>query len=153
MIFAKARGGSMYPLLKDMEIIIIDNNRKAKIGDIITFYENDILTTHRLIKIHPKILTKGDNYPFYDSNSISQKNILGVVTHVYKKNENKFIDTTNKKMINKFLFYARLEIQLIRLSSHITKKNLSFCIKRILHPLYYGYIAKKYHKINQQTIP
>lgn len=72
--------GSMEPEIKKGELIVIKDNSKYLIGDIITYKENDLLVTHRIVEI-PKenfYITKGDSNNTEDL-EISKDKIIGKV--------------------------------------------------------------------------
>ncbi len=71
---------SMYPELKkgDLVIIKLDYN-EYKVGDVITFKDGDLYTTHRLSEIdNDSYTTKGDANNSYDD-PITKNNVIGKV--------------------------------------------------------------------------
>ena len=75
---------SMEPELNVNDSILVKevNSKDIKIGDIISFYSNEQLITHRVIDLNvvsDKIYytTKGDNNSNYDINRISYENVEG----------------------------------------------------------------------------
>lgn len=88
------RGSSMSPFISDgdtVNITPISKLQRSRIGDIAVAVLPGRLkqiTIHRIILIKPdSILLKGDNNSSADG-WYPKKNILGIVTKVYKKNYN-----------------------------------------------------------------
>lgn len=71
---------SMYPELKKGDLVIIDlKEENYKIGDIITYQDHEIYTTHRLIGIKDNIYTtKGDSNNTNDP-LIKKEQVIGKV--------------------------------------------------------------------------
>ncbi len=71
--------GSMEPTIKVGDIIVIDvNDKKYKVGDIITFLMDDTFVTHRIVSIDGDYMTtKGDNINNTEDDPISQNQVLG----------------------------------------------------------------------------
>lgn len=69
--------GSMNPVLKVGDYILIGKSNKYKIGDIITYKNKSSYITHRIVYIDgKKIVTKGDSNNINDE-FINKKNIVG----------------------------------------------------------------------------
>lgn len=61
------RGNSMYPFIKDGEVVNVEKAEKIKTGDVIIFKREKELFVHRVIlKVGNMCITKGDNSPFID---------------------------------------------------------------------------------------
>lgn len=71
---------SMYPALKKGDLIIIKlKNDNYIVGDIITYKDNNIYTTHRLVEVSSKgYVPKGDNNNTFDP-IIKKEQIIGKV--------------------------------------------------------------------------
>lgn len=69
--------GSMNPVLKVGDYILIGKSNNYKIGDIITYKSKSSYITHRIVYIDgKKIVTKGDSNNI-DDEFINKKNIVG----------------------------------------------------------------------------
>jgi signal peptidase len=88
----QARGRSMYPLVKDGDILIVrpPGDREVNIGEVIFFRRPDgPPVAHRVIKIIDKtggklLVTRGDSLRYYDA-PVSPDNVLGRVIRVERK--------------------------------------------------------------------
>lgn len=74
--------GSMLPYLKVGDLIVTKNDQDINKGDIITFYEENAVVTHRVIDVieengQVKYKTKGDANTSEDKNYIFNENIEG----------------------------------------------------------------------------
>ena len=68
---------SMAPEITTNDLILVKLNKDAKKGDIITFYEDDALVTHRVIsKTSNGYVTKGDANNAEDK-IVSKNNVIG----------------------------------------------------------------------------
>lgn len=95
--------GSMEPTLSINDLIITKKQNDYKVGDIIVFENNDILTTHRIIEKNNKnIITKGDANNAEDK-PINKNAIKGKLVYTIK-NANKKLD------ILKILIYTVIGI-------------------------------------------
>lgn len=81
--FFKISSGSMQPSLKVNDIVVTNQLKDYKEGDIVTFWdEGNFYTIHRIIKVDgEKVITKGDSNNTEDI-SISKDRIIGKV--IYK---------------------------------------------------------------------
>ena len=71
------RTGSMEPTINPGDMIIISKEHDYKIGDIVTFYEDDTFITHRIIEQNDdRFITKGDANNIEDEET-QYKNIQG----------------------------------------------------------------------------
>lgn len=71
---------SMYPTLKVGEYIVIKPVDTSKLApkEIITFKDQNMLVTHRIVSIdQDKITTKGDNNPIQDTKQVEKKDVIG----------------------------------------------------------------------------
>lgn len=80
------QSGSMEPSIKTGSVVIVKNEPDYRIGDIVTFFNNDKknTTTHRIFDIKesngsPLFITKGDANQTEDRDGIKKDNILGKV--------------------------------------------------------------------------
>ena len=64
----KVSGNSMYPLILDGDIVLIEKTNDIKIGFIYLINDNNVLKIHRCVK---KNITKGDNAYELDKNLIN----------------------------------------------------------------------------------
>ena len=76
--------GSMEPTLKINDLIMIKESKEYKDGDIVTFYDEEAYTTHRIIEISgEEITTKGDNNNSKDPN-ITKEKIIGKMIYKFE---------------------------------------------------------------------
>ena len=80
----KIVGNSMYPTLKDGEIVTIQPLRsKYAVGDIVCFFRDKLyLVVHRIVKIIKRsnkiiYITQGDNMEHPDARAVGEDDILG----------------------------------------------------------------------------
>lgn len=80
--------GSMKPEMDPGDVVFVTNRGKNDLneGDIITFYENNTIITHRIVEITKEgYTTKGDNNNSIDIFTVKQENIIGkVLFHIPK---------------------------------------------------------------------
>lgn len=88
---------SMTPTINVNDAIVIkrDNNDKYKIGDIISFFSTEydrdgMVVTHRVVDkksegTTSEYITKGDNNPVADGNSVNTNNVYGKVMFIIPK--------------------------------------------------------------------
>lgn len=113
-LFATFIGSSMYPTLKEPEIIELKpyENRKIYVGDVIFFLppKKDKSVIHRVIKITDKgIKTRGDNNSLDDDYFLQMKDIKGQVISVIKNDkERKIYGGFIGNLIGKYLHYRKL---------------------------------------------
>ena len=75
--------GSMEPVIKQNDIIIVKTQDDYEIDDIVTFRSEGSYITHRIInKISNSIVTKGDANNAKDV-AITKEDIVGKVIHIY----------------------------------------------------------------------
>lgn len=77
---------SMYPTLKKGDVVVVKlHNNKFKSGDIITFKDGKLYTTHRIKTIKKDVyVTKGDSNNIYDD-PIKSTSVVGKVVFNIKK--------------------------------------------------------------------
>ncbi len=76
--------GSMEPYLKINDLILIKTVNNYKVGDVVTFYDEEAYTTHRIIDIdQDKITTQGDNNNSKDP-SITRDKIIGKMIYRFE---------------------------------------------------------------------
>lgn len=93
----KTYGNSMYPLLRDGDIVFYKkvSYQDILVNDLIVVQSEKSAYTHRVVyKTDTCIITKGDNNVYVDA-SIGQSQVIGRVTHVKRKG----------KMFDPELFY------------------------------------------------
>lgn len=77
--------GSMAKTLNIYDIILVQITKDVKVGDIITFKQDDALITHRIMEINgDELITKGDANNTEDK-AITKDAIIGKVISVYPK--------------------------------------------------------------------
>ncbi len=76
--------GSMMPLIKPGDLILVKDAEPSdiKIGDVITYWMNDILVTHRVIEVinsggEPVFRTKGDANKLEDGILVTPEQLVG----------------------------------------------------------------------------
>lgn len=107
----------MYPTLVADDILIVSDQRKLNIGDIISFYsEHSIIITHRIIKFNAEfVTTKGDNRWKQDK-PVNLDQVIGVIRQgirVNKKGASVRIDYSHKSAPGFFyrLYYFFLTLR------------------------------------------
>lgn len=80
----KVHGNSMFPILKDGDIVTLRKNDEYHRGDIVSYFfitDNRIkIIVHRIIfKRKDYVLTKGDNNNFIDPLRVSYNQLIGIV--------------------------------------------------------------------------
>ena len=143
---ANVHGGSMYPLLNSGDKVFLYDEVPI-VGDIITFRDRDNYLTHRIIKVKPVIVTKGDNVPFYDERPVSPDQIIGVVQKILKTN-NRLIELKTLNLNKRMLKYGLFEMYVANLLNAISGKTLNNKVKAALQPLYYGLVVRSIKNIN-----
>ena len=74
---------SMAPFITTNDLILVKLTDDVNVGDVITFQEDDVLITHRIISSNAKgFVTKGDANNTEDK-SVSKDMIVGKVVHVF----------------------------------------------------------------------
>ena len=78
--------GSMKETIQINDIIIVKEEEKMKKGDIITFFQDDQIITHRIIEIldDGSFITKGDANNSKDS-KVNKQNVIGKVIKILPK--------------------------------------------------------------------
>lgn len=110
--------GSMQPELKVGDNIIVKKSNSYSIGDIITYKDNDIYVTHRIVNIEGnQIFTKGDANNLVDP-AFDKSLILGKV--IYKSNMLNFL-LKNKIIIILFIIIIYLISLLFKKERKVTK--------------------------------
>lgn len=72
--------GSMEPVFSAGDVLIIHNEDEYKVKDIVTFWRDDMLVTHRLIEENDQgWITKGDYNNTIDSQIVQKDQIIGKV--------------------------------------------------------------------------
>lgn len=81
----KIAGNSMSPLLHDGSRAVVEPvSTEIKLGDIVVYYQDKILTLHRVVRIkrlkHDVLFqTKGDNCLTFDPVLVNQREVIGRV--------------------------------------------------------------------------
>lgn len=74
--------GSMKPYLNINDVVIVKKYNQYKVGDVITYKDDNHFITHRIVKINKsKIITKGDSNNIEDI-EIDKEKVVGKV--IYK---------------------------------------------------------------------
>ena len=80
--FFEVGSGSMSPTILSKDAIIVKIHDDYKINDIITFYYQDSVVTHRVVKVlDDKVVTKGDANNINDL-SINRSGVIGKVVFI-----------------------------------------------------------------------
>ena len=85
------KSNSMSPIFNKNDIIIIQEQKEYKVGDIITYEaSNGELVTHRIIeKTENGFYTKGDNNNTKDEKEIYKQDVIGKVVYILRFNRDK----------------------------------------------------------------
>lgn len=84
--FLQVDSGSMAPAIQTGDAIIIHKERAYEEGDIITFYQEELYITHRIVKKQDtQFTTKGDANNASDPVQVDQEEIYGKVAQVVPK--------------------------------------------------------------------
>lgn len=85
------QSNSMSPIFRKRDIIIIQEQKEYKIGDIVTYKANTgELITHRIIeKTENGFYTKGDNNNTKDEKEIYNQDVIGKVVYILHFNRDK----------------------------------------------------------------
>lgn len=130
----KTFGNSMYPILRDGDIVFIDHTpfNKIHVNDIVIFKHNRNYITHRVIyKKKDSLITKGDNNLAADP-EVDKKKLIGIVTSV--KREKNIFTIDNLYLIQSSFYFKEL-IQIVR---QLQKENVTFVfLKGLPLHLYY----------------
>lgn len=145
VLSAVVSGGSMYPLLHNGDRVIAIPNQFLSLGDVVIFKSEGFVRTHRIVRINKdQIWTKGDNVPHCDL-PIGKEHVQGVVKMVIKAKTNQVIKLSNLKNSWRVVWYARLELLLIRLCNFFSKTETEHYVKQKLHRIYYRYVVKEFN--------
>jgi len=108
-ITLRVLGKSMYPLIREGDPIQIEQctPRDLSMGDIITFRNDDLTLTHRVLLITRKgndikLITKGDNEIILDP-PVSAVNIVGKVVGIGRANRTLNLKTPSWCFMNRLL--------------------------------------------------
>lgn len=73
--------GSMEPTISTGSVVLVDTkDRDYRVGDVISYWIDDKIVTHRIVKIHGNVYkTKGDSNEIEDSFSVELSQIIGKV--------------------------------------------------------------------------
>jgi signal peptidase I len=115
-------GNSMHPLIREGDPIQIEQckPRDLSMGDIITFRNDDLTVTHRVLWITRKgndikLITKGDNEIIWDP-PVSAVHIVGKVVGIGRANRTLNLETPSWRFMNRLLgFLFMLEMASILL--------------------------------------
>ena len=111
----KSYGSSMKPLINEGDKLYIQKAKIAelKIGEVIVFYNEKKLISHRVIKKTNKfVVTKGDNNLFIDP-PISNKHILGRIMRISGKYGDLDFTTLKARFIQYYFLFRSLIIYYI----------------------------------------
>ncbi len=76
-------GTSMLPTIQKGDLVILKKHDSYKIGDVISFDENGMTVTHRIINIeNGSYVTRGDNNKFTDGHLVNDINVYGKMIKV-----------------------------------------------------------------------
>ena len=76
--------GSMVPNLKVGELILVKDDSKYMVGDVVTYAKNNVYITHRIVQIDgDNVVTKGDNNNVNDD-AITKNDVVGKMVYKLK---------------------------------------------------------------------
>lgn len=134
----KTFGNSMFPLLRDGDVVKIKKIKFEKIrtNDIICFRQKNHLVTHRVVYKTPKyLIAKGDSNPVSDE-KVLQRRILGKVSEIKRGGQNLNIEDI-------YLFQSSIYFgEIKRIVSILSKEKIDFVILKGL-PLHM-FLEKKH---------
>ena len=82
---AVVASGSMEPAFEKDDFIIIKEQKKYNIGDVVCFKDGSSYTTHRIVGIeNEKFITKGDANNTNDTNAVEESSVVGKVVAVWQ---------------------------------------------------------------------
>lgn len=143
LIKSYIKGHSMYPILKEKDIVVFKRFNIYQRGDIILFDLNNLLVAHRIIDFdNDKFITKGDNSICYDS-SINLDNILGKL--VLLKRGNKTIDCESMKwkVINHIIRTFPTQILFFNNICRFSRKCASWLFRLVMGTNYRAWKGKR----------
>ena len=74
----KVCGHSMYPLLRDGDILIVRHGQQVRRGDVAVYIRGGETVVHRVVRVGlGRVLTKGDNIPGFDP-PVDTRQIVGI---------------------------------------------------------------------------
>lgn len=90
--------GSMEDTINIDDYVIVKITKDVKEDDIVTFKDDNMIITHRIVRVEGKqIVTKGDANNVEDS-PISKKQVIGKVTYI-ARNVGKFIKVVTEPIV------------------------------------------------------
>jgi signal peptidase I len=143
-IYAKSKGNSMYPLLRDGDVIILKpiSLRSLHVDDIVTIERSSYYISHRVIYINRKnktLITKGDNN-FYPDKPIYFKQIIGKVEQVVRSG--KIVEINNL-----YLFQSTYYLEeSIKINKLLLEAKIPFVFLKGL-PIYLKYTKQHPRRI------
>lgn len=80
----RARGDSMYPVIRDNDLLHVEPGQPIGRGDVVLVLAARGLTAHRVISVsETTVVTRGDNTPAADD-PCTRSQVLGKVTYVLR---------------------------------------------------------------------
>jgi len=122
ILTAQARGQSMIPLINPYDKMFVSTStNKYRIGDVIVFYRNGTLTSHRLIwRLKNEYIVKGDNIFYFDS-PVKKSSIVGKVVKIKGKNGTYELESWKYSF---FSFYYILYSLTLYIAPLVLKRNI-----------------------------
>jgi len=137
----KILSGSMSPFIQTGDQILIKKIEPSRIylGDIITFWQGNVLVTHRVIKKFIRnsefyFVEKGDDHANYSL--IHARSIIGKVTKINKNGHEVSIDTLMWTVMNRIVGMALCSAYILRLMGR-KMPYVPLWFKDILRNLFY----------------
>ena len=125
----KVHGNSMYPFIRNGDIIEIEPAEAPKInlGEIIFYHSSNRIVAHRLIKRinsdgEVTFVTKGDSRVKYDK-PLKNESIMGKVVMIQSRNRTIWLNQPSGKAINYLaMFYSLASSETSQIINYLTKK-------------------------------
>lgn len=106
--YLPVKGGSMHPMLRDGDLVLVAPSREVKIGDVVVFRHKDELITHRILWINTNthgectLRTKGDHVLSLDA-PISETELVGRVVAIRRGSRQLNLGAFGADLINKMM--------------------------------------------------
>lgn len=138
----KTFGNSMYPVLLNNDIIILNPSKKLQIDDIVVIEKKSFYITHRIIYIDKnadQIITKGDHNPLPDK-PIRYGDVSGKVYKVIR--EGKTLVIENLYLFQSIFYFNEIK----RINSLLSNQKILYVFLKGL-PIYLYYTKKPPRRI------
>lgn len=100
-------GGSMHPMLRDGDLVLVEPSNNVKVGDVVVFRHKDELITHRILWIKTNIdgectlRTKGDHVLSMDAPILDSELVGGVA--IRRGSRQIYLGTLSTDLISKMM--------------------------------------------------